>query len=111
MAERSVGSLGLLVVEDSVALGECATLDILTRDADVMAFHAKGTKSESFAGGHVNALAISDGLEAVVENTLEVAVGVETFGRVTDDIANVFQRVHIDCSWQMRQNFSGKLFW
>jgi hypothetical protein len=42
--ERSVGVLGLLVVEDSVTLREGTTLNILTGDTDVVTLSDKGSK-------------------------------------------------------------------
>jgi len=67
----SIGVLGLLVVEDGVTLREGTSLDILTGNADVVAFGNQRAKGKSLGGGEVNGLAaIEDGLGAVLEDTL-----------------------------------------
>jgi hypothetical protein len=61
----SVSILSLLVVEDSVALRESTTLNILTGDTDVVTLSYESTESQSLGGGEVDVLTLNDRLGSV----------------------------------------------
>lgn len=107
--EGSVSLLSLLVVEDSVTLGECSTLNILTGHTDVVALGDERAKGQSLGGREVNVLAFSDGLASVGENTLQVAVDMETFGVAANCLSNVLQGSLVDVGGILRENLGGQL--
>lgn len=107
--ERSVGVLSLLVVEDGVALREGTTLNILTGDTDVVALSDEGTEGKSLSGSPVNTLTLNNGLGAVGENTLQVAVGLEALRSAANDGTNVLKGLLINSSRVVGENLGSKL--
>ena len=99
MLQRSVGRLVLLVVEDSVTLGESTTLNILSGDTDVVALGNEGSKGQGLSGRPINVLALVDSLDSVGENALQVPVDVELFGSRTNGGTNVLQGLLLNTSW------------
>jgi hypothetical protein len=63
--KRGVGILSLLVVEDSVALRESTTLNILTGNTDVVTLSNESTESQSLSGGEVDVLTLNNRLGSV----------------------------------------------
>jgi hypothetical protein len=63
--EGSVSILSLLVVEDSVALREGTTLNILTGDTDVVSLSHERAKSQSLGGREVDVLTLDNRLGSV----------------------------------------------
>jgi len=96
-------------VNDSVSLREGTTLNILTRNSDVVTLHAEGTKGKGLGGAHVNVLALVDGLGTVVKNTLQVAVNIESVWGSSNLLANVLQSIGLDSSGEMREDLGGEL--
>ena len=107
--EGGVGVLGLLVVEDGVALGEGTTLNILTGDTDVVALADKGTEGKSLSGSPVDTLTLNNGLGAVGKDTLQVAMGLEALGGATNDGTNVLKSLLVNSSRVVRQNLGSEL--
>lgn len=68
--EWSPGLLVLLVVENGVTLGEGTTLNILSRNTDVVSLSDQGTEGQSLSSGPIDVLALSDRLGSVSENAL-----------------------------------------
>ena len=96
--ERGVGVFVLLVVEDGVALGEGAALDVLAGNANVVALGDKGAEGEGLSGGPVDVLALLDSLATVSQDTGEVAMRVEAVGERRDDLSNVLEGLLVGAS-------------
>ena len=92
-----------------MTLGEGTTLNILARNTDMMALGAESTESKHLSSGPINVLALVDGLLAVGEDTLEVAVDIEAFGKLADRIAECLQLVASDGGGQMGEDLSSEL--
>ena len=96
VAKRSVGFVGLLVVEDGVTLGESSTFDILTRNTDVSLFEGESSESEGFSGRIVDVLAILDRGATGLQDTLKISVNLESFGSGRNGLADVLESVKVD---------------
>lgn len=107
--EWSPGLLGLLVVENSVTLGEGTTLNILTGDTDVVTLADKSTEGQSLSSGPVNVLALSDRLGSGTENTLQVAVDAEVIWGGANGNTDVLQSLLVDTGWWMGKDLRSKL--
>jgi hypothetical protein len=107
--EGSVGILGLLVVEDSVALRKGTTLDILTGDTDMVTLSDERTKGQSLSSGHVDVLTLNNRLGSVGENSLQVAVNLEALGNASNNLTNVLQSLGLDSSLVGGEDLGGKL--
>lgn len=107
--ERGEDVLSLLVMEDGMTLGEGATLNILARNADVLALRDKSTESQSLSSRPVDVLTLDDRLGAVGKDTLQVAVDVEALRDSADDGTNVLQSLTVNTSGVVRKDLSGKL--
>lgn len=106
--QRSVGGLALLVVQDSVTLREGTTLDILSRDTDMVTLSDEGTECQSLSGGPVDVFTFVNGLLTVAQDTLEVAVEIEAFGSTTDLVGDGLQQVSIDTGRKVRQDLGSQ---
>lgn len=93
VVQQGVEVLVLLVVKDGVALREGTTLDILTGHADVLALKQKRAPSQGLGGGPVNVLAGGEGLAAVLDNTVQVAVNGEVLGEGGEGLADLLEGV------------------
>lgn len=111
MLQWSVGRLVLLVVEDSVTLRESTTLNILSRDTDVVALGNERSKGQSLSSRPIDVLALVDGLDSVGENALQVAVNIELLGSRTNCGTDVLQGLLLNTSWWVWENLSGELLW
>lgn len=111
MLQRGVGGLGLLVVQDCMTLGEGTTLNILTGNTDVVALIDKRTKRESFSGSPVNALALTNDLLAVGQDTLQVTVKSKVLRSpaATDLLSDILQHTRLNGGGQVRQDLGSQL--
>jgi len=109
MLQGSVLLLTLLVNQDSVTLREGTSLNILTRETDVVALLQQGAKSKSLTSRPVNVLALSNSLQTVVENSLEVSVNVKALRRSRDNSTNVFQGLRLNGSRKVGKDLGSKL--
>ena len=92
-----------------MTLGESTTLNILTRNTDMVALGAESAESKHLSSGPVNVLALVHGLLAVCKDTLEVAVDVEALGELANRIAELLQVFASDSGWQVREDLSSEL--
>ncbi len=109
--EWSPGLLVLLVVENSVTLGEGTTLNILTGNTDVVTLVDKGTEGQSLSGGPVDVLTLGNSLGSSGENTLQVAVDAEVIRAAANGDTNVLQSGLLNTGWWVWENLGGKLLW
>ena len=107
--QRGVGVLALLVVEARMPLRESSTLNILARDANVVALGDQRAEGHGLGRGEVNVLAFEDRLGAVGEDTLEVAVNVEAFRGGPDDFTNVPKRLLVHRGGVVREDLGRQL--
>ena len=98
-------------MQHSVSLRKCTTLNILTRNSDMVALEDKSAKGKSFTSRHVNVLSLHDCLGSVANDTFEVAVYVESFRSLTDDLSDLLELALLDSCGQMGQDFSCKFLW
>lgn len=108
MLERGVRFLVLLVVEDSVTLGESSTLNILARYSNVMTLRDQRAECESLSSGEINVLAFCDRFRTVGENTLEVLVDVEVIRTAANYLTNVIQSLLVNVGIVVGKNLSSK---
>src|SRR3954469_14444160 len=78
MTKRRVARLALLIDQHRMALRERAALRILARQAHTMAVEQQRAEGERLTGRPVNPFAALDRLAAIVEESLDRAVDVET---------------------------------
>lgn len=107
--QGGIRSLVLLVVQNGVTLGEGTTFNVLTGNTDMVALFHQRTKGEGLRGGPVDVLTLINGLLAVGQNTLEVAVDGEALWGAANLVGNVAQQRSINSGRQMRQNLGGQL--
>ena len=107
--ERSVDVLGLLVVEDGVALREGTTLNILTGETDVVTLSNERAEGESLSSGPVNVLTLNYRLSAVGQDTLEVAVDVEALRSGANNGTNVLESLPVNTSGVVGEDLGSQL--
>lgn len=93
VVERDVLFFRLLVVENSVTLRECTTLDVLSGNTDMHALEDKRTEGESLSGGPIDVGTLLHSLSTGVQDTSKVAVDVETLRVAGDRLADLMKDV------------------
>src|SRR5258708_18796510 len=98
MIEWRVAAFVLLIDQDRMPLRESAALRVLSRQPHVMAFLEQRADRQRLAGRPIDANAVVDRFDAVVEETRDGAVNPETVGRLGDLAADVLEHGGIDAS-------------
>mmetsp|Transcript_19039 Transcript_19039/g.41041 ORF Transcript_19039/g.41041 Transcript_19039/m.41041 type:complete len:611 (-) Transcript_19039:1833-3665(-) len=86
----------VLVVQDSVPVGECTALHILPTQAHVVALRQQGGKRQGLRHTPVHTLARLHHGSAVLVHLLDLLVGGEGGGQLRDGSAHLLQDVHLD---------------
>lgn len=108
VVQESVLATVLLVVENSMTLREGTTLNILTRDTDVLALSEERAPGQSFSSRPINVLTFVQGLFTVLENTLQVAVNVEVVREGVQGLANALEGLERNTGGIVRQVLLGQ---
>src|SRR5262247_4392080 len=96
MIERDVAVLVLLIDQDRMALREGAALAVLAGQAHREALEQQRAVGQRLGRRPGDALALLDGLGAVVEEALDRAVDMEILGHRSDFAADVLERIDGD---------------
>ena len=78
--DGNIGGVLVLVENHGMAMGESASLDVLTAYSNVEALVDQTGESQSFSSSPINALALDHRLVSVIEDLLDLWVEVPVFG-------------------------------
>uniref|UniRef100_A0A7C8Z5D8 Uncharacterized protein n=1 Tax=Opuntia streptacantha TaxID=393608 RepID=A0A7C8Z5D8_OPUST len=89
---------GFLIMEYSMSMTECTSLNILTTQANMISFHYQSSKSKCFTNCPVNALPSFNHLSTLLINPFNCSMWLEILRKCSDCLTNILQDLRLNPS-------------